>query len=366
MPRLSMPSSLVTRIRGRLVQSPSGRPRRLSERRAPRGPATGSPRSLSRSRRSDRARSLVISGCWPPASGFVALGAHRSPSAAAPRSGAGAGSRRRGGLRRRDGGRCRRRRHGSARDLVDVRVDARDRLAWPPDVAALALGQAFGRPVGHGPVLARPAEPVEEEHRQDGRDRDAEDGAGDARDLAADDDRGEDHDRVDADRARHHPRGDDVHRHEPRDAHHDQHRQDGARVEQERDGDRRQPGHERAEERDRVEQARGHGRQRGVLEPEHDVHDRREHAEHDAHHELAAQEPAERLRDARLEQARLGHEAGRAPAGTGTRRSPPGRWRCRSTGSRAAARCRTRRCSRTRATGAARRAGAPTSGGSPR
>jgi len=40
-PRLSMPSSLVTRIRGRDVQSPSGRPIRLSERRAPRWPVPG-------------------------------------------------------------------------------------------------------------------------------------------------------------------------------------------------------------------------------------------------------------------------------------------------------------------------------------
>ena len=58
------------RIRGRDVQSPSG----LAIARSARGPAmpriaapaTGSPRSLSRSRRSVRARSRVMSGGSPP------------------------------------------------------------------------------------------------------------------------------------------------------------------------------------------------------------------------------------------------------------------------------------------------------------
>ena len=64
-PRDSMPSSLVTRIRGRVDQSPSARARPLSDRGLPRVPATGSPRSLSRSRRSARARSRVMSGPAP-------------------------------------------------------------------------------------------------------------------------------------------------------------------------------------------------------------------------------------------------------------------------------------------------------------
>ena len=51
---------------------------------------------------------------------------------------------------------------------------------------------------------------------------------GDARDLRPDDHRRQDHDRVDADRARHEPRLEDVHRHEPRDAHEDQHREHAA------------------------------------------------------------------------------------------------------------------------------------------
>ena len=63
-PRDSTPSSLVTRIFGWLVHSPSGRACLRSARGPPRAapPASGSPRSLSRSRRSVRARSRVMSG----------------------------------------------------------------------------------------------------------------------------------------------------------------------------------------------------------------------------------------------------------------------------------------------------------------
>ena len=69
-PRDSTPSSLVTRICGRLVHSPSGRAWTRSARGPPRAapPASGSPRSLSRSRRSVRARSRVMSGTSSAAS----------------------------------------------------------------------------------------------------------------------------------------------------------------------------------------------------------------------------------------------------------------------------------------------------------
>ena len=88
-------------------------------------------------------------------------------------------------------------------------------LPRTPDRPALAFGHALGRPVGDRAALAGPAEPVEEERGQDGRDRDPEDRADDAGDLAADDHRRQDDDRVDADGARHQPRRDHVHRHEP-------------------------------------------------------------------------------------------------------------------------------------------------------
>src|SRR4051794_19434357 len=187
MPRLSMPSSFVTRIRGRVVQSPSGRPVRLSDRRAPRDPATGSPRSLSRSRRSVLARSRVISGLsLPPGRSSLTAA---SPLAFTPQGGRRGDRRGRSGARR-EGPRWHGRR-GRSRPrrshLVHVRVDARDGLPWSPDAPALPSGQPSGGAVGDRAVLAGSAEPVEEEGGQDRGDGDAEDRTRHAGDLRPDD-----------------------------------------------------------------------------------------------------------------------------------------------------------------------------------
>jgi hypothetical protein len=149
---------------------------------------------------------------------------------------------------------------------------------------------------------------VEEQRRDHRGDRDAEDRAGDARDLGPDDHRGQNHDRMDAHRPGHQPRLEDVHRHEPADAHQDEHGQHGTVGGERGRGNRRQPRQERAEERDHVQQARGDGREGRVRQPEHDVDQRRERAEHQAHDQLAAQEPAERAPDRDLQHPRLGHE----------------------------------------------------------
>ncbi len=218
-----MPSSLVTRMRGRVVQSSSGRPTRLSDRLLPREPATGSPRSLSRSRRSARARSRVISGRSGRPSGASSVtrpprrvprprrvGRPRRAQGIAPATGP---------LRAPPGARR------PVMDLVHVLVHARDRLLRPADRPALASLHAPGGAVRNRAALARPLEPVEEERRQHRRDRDPEDGARDAGDLHPDDDRPEHDDRVDAHGAGHQPRLEDVHGHEPADAHHGEHEQ---------------------------------------------------------------------------------------------------------------------------------------------
>ena len=82
-------------------------------------------------------------------------------------------------------------------------------------------GSPRDRPVPRGPV-----QELEQEGRHDGRDRDPEDGARDAGDPAADEDRPEDDDRVDADRALHDPWLEDVHDHQPAGTHQDERRQD--------------------------------------------------------------------------------------------------------------------------------------------
>ena len=128
-------------------------------------PATGSPRSLSRSRRSVRARSRVMSGASPSSlmSGSwttrrPAVGSPSSMSAALPGVG----------------------------------------LARDADRAAVALLEpACGAP-GDRPVARRPVQELHHEGRHDRRDRDPEDRPRDARDAAADEHRAEDHDRVDA------------------------------------------------------------------------------------------------------------------------------------------------------------------------
>ena len=203
-PRDSMPSSLVTRIRGRVVQSPSGRPTRFSERGLPRVPATGSPRSLSRFRRSARARSRVISGRLAAVLGHTP----GSGSAVVGSGWLGRLARRRRGDARRPRPRPHRRRERAPVGLRTCRP-SRGATRWVARSATV-------------PPSRDRREPVEEERGEHGRDRDPEDRADDPGDLAADHDRGQDDDRVDAHRARHQPRRDDVHRHEPREAHHDQ------------------------------------------------------------------------------------------------------------------------------------------------
>ena len=66
--------------------------------------------------------------------------------------------------------------------LIDVGGRARRGLARDADRPALAFGQPLRRPPGDGAVAGRPVEELEEERRDDGGDRDAEDGARDARD----------------------------------------------------------------------------------------------------------------------------------------------------------------------------------------
>ena len=218
-PRDSTPSSLVTRIRGRLVHSPSGRAWTRSARGPPRAapPASGSPRSLSRSRRSVRARSRVMSGtssaalaagptpvvahvgtaarpsggsssepgagdgpAWPLAGSAPPEAPAEPPDAAsADGSTAPAGCRLRAGL-------------------VDVGGAAGRRLARDPDRLAVTFLEPAGGAPGDRPVARRPVQELEREGRHDRRDRDPEDRPGDARDPAADEDRAEDHDRVDA------------------------------------------------------------------------------------------------------------------------------------------------------------------------
>ena len=192
-PRDSTPSSFVIRIRGRLVQSLSGLAIGRSARGLPRGapPATGSPRSLSRSRRSVRARSRVMSGTSPAAVRAVVrpLAPGRSPSGS---------------------------RHVTSVSMPGA--GSRGTRTGRPSRASTRLAARVGDRRG----VAGHREVVEEERRQDGRDRDAEDRAGDARDLGSDQDGAEDDDRVDADGLLHQPRLEQVHDEQPADAHEDE------------------------------------------------------------------------------------------------------------------------------------------------
>ena len=120
---------------------------------------------------------------------------------------------------------------------------------------------------------------MQEQCRDDRRDRDAEDRAGDAGDLEADEHGAEDDDRVDADgvamirgwsefMTRSQPIATTI---------------DGRRgalgLESDRHEHRRHPGDERAEERDRHQQARARGRDRDEVEPEHGALDEHDSAE---------------------------------------------------------------------------------------
>ena len=85
----------------------------------------------------------------------------------------------------------------------------------------------------------------------------------------------------------------------------DQRRQQRARHEQQRDDHRRSPRDERPEERDRHEQAGGDRGQRDQRQAHDDAGDEGDHEVGRAQQCLPAQEPAERARDGRLEQAGL-------------------------------------------------------------
>ena len=211
-PRNSTPSSLVTRIRGRSDDGVSARrplPRACGPARAV-PPATGSPRSLSRSRRSVRARSRVMS-IPSPAGSSVPL---RSSVMSARWPGPG---RRDRSPPSRPARRCR------------SRCRARARAGCGPAGRRVPRAGCAARP-GDRPVARGAMQELHDERRHDGRDRDPEDRAGDARDPAADEDRAEDDDRVDADRALHDPRLEDVHDHDPAQPHQDERGHDRIRA----------------------------------------------------------------------------------------------------------------------------------------
>ena len=186
-PRDSIPSSLVTRIRGRVVQSPSGRAMRSQGARpAPRGAA------------GERlAPFLVDVPALDPCPLPVHLGLHRPVG------------------------------HGlTSTSTSSPGIGSRGTRIGP----ALADLEAPGRPGGDATGVARPAEVVEEERRHDGGDRDAEDRADDPADLRADEDRAEDDDRVDPDGLLHEPRLEDVHHDQPADGDHRDRRQEHVRA----------------------------------------------------------------------------------------------------------------------------------------
>ena len=93
----------------------------------------------------------------------------------------------------------------------DVDGLPRGRFTWHDDRPSLALADPLGGAPGDAAVSRGPMQEVEEERRHDRGDGDPEDRAGDTGDLGADEDRSEDHDRVDTDGALHDPRLQDVH-----------------------------------------------------------------------------------------------------------------------------------------------------------
>ena len=98
------------------------------------------------------------------------------------------------------------------------------RLAWRADGAALATADAAARAATG--LAERAVDLVEDQRRDDRRDRDAEDRARDAGDLQPDEDGAQDHDRVDPERVGHDPRLEPVHDDEPAGAD-DDHDRDG-------------------------------------------------------------------------------------------------------------------------------------------
>ena len=182
-PRDSMPSSLVTRMRGRDSHSASGRAARGVARggasRRSRW-ATGSPRSRSMSRRSTRSRLARPVDRWPVAiAAGVAL--HAVGSAGFGVGVAGLAAWTRLAVVRRLGVRV-----GRAR--VDVPRSRRLAAAWARAPPALAFADAFRGARCH---VARhagvAAQEVVEERGDHGGERHREDRAGDAGDLEADD-----------------------------------------------------------------------------------------------------------------------------------------------------------------------------------
>ena len=159
---------------------------------------------------------------------------------------------------------------------------------------------------GHGHGIDAPVAKVEEEERgHDGRDRDAEDRAGDAGQLGADQDRAKDDYRVEAHRFGHETRLDDVHQHEPADDHDHHYRQHCIRLEEDGHEDRRQPGDEGSEERDCLQDARRGGRDRHVRQAQEQAGGHRDRAVDQARERLPAQEAAEGSGHAVLEQLGL-------------------------------------------------------------
>ena len=246
-PRDSIPSSLVTRIRGRAVIPP--------------------PAGRSRCRRVGRRRRRA----QPP-----------PPAGATGRLGV---------------------------DLVfDLLRLAGPRLAQHPLGPPVALGEAAGRPGRHRALVrvGGPAEEVEEERRDDGRHGQAEEGARDAEQLHPDQDRGEDDHRVEAHGARQDARLEDVLVDEPAHAHDRERGQEDVGLRHRRHDHRRRPGDEGPEERDRHQDAGGRGGQGGVLEPQDQVAERgRRGRTVPPITTMPRMKPAERAAHALREQVRL-------------------------------------------------------------
>ena len=215
-PRDSTPSSLVTRIRGRCAGSPT-RPATFvlgarADRGAPTPPATGSPAPCPRR----AARSGPARGSCPEPRRRASARRPPRSSSAARRNGVGGL-----GPRPARGRRCPRRCPALVRagyGPVARRVRSSRRAARPatdrsPDVRwRNSRRRRTPRPRSGSRRWRRGCPAI----------------------FDADEDRPEDHDRVDADGVLHEPRLEDVHDHEPADAHQDQGRDDRVGLEEDR------------------------------------------------------------------------------------------------------------------------------------
>src|SRR5450756_1834305 len=181
------------------------------------------------------------------------------------------------------------------------------RLPWDPAPAGPGRGVPRAPPGGVPLGRERATQREHEDGTDDGGDRQAEDRAGDPGDLGADQDARDDDDRRNANRARHDPRLDQVHHHEPADPHPDE-RPHGRvpRDADERDQYRRHPRDERPKEGDRHEDAGRGGDDRDVRQPQRDAHDERHRRVEEPQDGLAAEEAAERPADRVLQEPRLG------------------------------------------------------------